>query len=114
MCIILASPEIFTPVKEPIYLLNLSLKPNVAKYKLVNKENALLPDQECDIVIENKQLLIKGAGMPNFHFLPETQSSFFSKETEATVKFFKNQKGVVDKMFVSHAGSTLVAVRVSL
>jgi D-alanyl-D-alanine-carboxypeptidase/D-alanyl-D-alanine-endopeptidase len=102
-----------TAVKKPIYLSRHDLESNLGKYKLINKENAVLPNQEFEITIETNQLLIKGTGMPNFHFLPESQSSFFSKETEATIKFFKNQSGIVDKMVISHPGITLVAARFS-
>lgn len=101
-----------TPVKKPIYLSGNALQPNVGRYQFSLKENALMPNQEFDVKIENNRLFVKGPGLPYIGLFPESKSSFFAKETEASIEFSKNASGIVDKMVTSHAGRTIIATRV--
>lgn len=102
-----------TPTKKPIYLSRQDLQPYHGKYKILNEANVQLRNLEFDVLIQNKQLLIKSVGMPDFYLFPESKSRFFTKETEASIEFIKNNTGIVEKMVVLNAGAGFAAVKIS-
>lgn len=69
------------------------------------------PGHEFDVKLENGQLLIKLSGQQYLAVYAESESKFFYRAVEASVAFFRNKKGEVDRLVLYQNGHEVSAKR---
>ncbi|MFD1141159.1 serine hydrolase [Larkinella insperata] len=69
------------------------------------------PGQEFDVKLEGDQLLIKLGQQSYMKAYAESENKFFSRVVQASVAFFNNEKGEVDRLVLYQNGQEISAKR---
>lgn len=93
-----------TPVKKAITVSKETLQSYIGVYEIT-------PGTEFDVKLEGEQLQIKLTGQDYLEAYPESESKFFYRVVDASIAFFKNEKGEVDKLILYQNGREVPAKR---
>jgi CubicO group peptidase (beta-lactamase class C family) len=75
-------------------------------------EYQIAPGFSITVTKENAQLYCQATGQQRFEVFPETPNRFFLKVVEATIEFFPEADGKVNKMILYQAGQEIPGTRV--
>jgi len=92
------------PAKKPLTLPKQAMLSFVGTYKIA-------PQLELEITLENNQLLAKMTGEAIVKVYPETETKLFCREVNATIDFFRGDKGGFDKLILDLNGDKMPATR---
>ncbi|AXE16810.1 hypothetical protein DR864_03190 [Runella rosea] len=92
------------PSKKPLTLPKPSMQSFVGTYKIG-------PKLELEITLENNQLFAKMTGEAIVSVYPETETKLFCREVNATIDFFRDDKGEFDKLILDLNGDKMPATR---
>ncbi|NBB18965.1 serine hydrolase [Runella sp. CRIBMP] len=92
------------PSKKSLTLPKLAMQSFVGKYKID-------PKLELEITLDNNQLFAKLTGESIVPVYPETVTKLFCREVNATIDFFRNDKGEFDKLILDLNGDKMPATR---
>jgi D-alanyl-D-alanine-carboxypeptidase/D-alanyl-D-alanine-endopeptidase len=92
------------PSKKPLTLPKQAMQSFVGTYKIE-------PKLELEITLEDNQLFAKMTGEAIVSVYPETETKLFCREVNATIDFFRNDKGEFDKLILELNGDKMPATR---
>jgi hypothetical protein len=61
---------------------------------------------------ENDRLYVQAPGEDPEEFFPESETDFFSLESDMQITFVKNEKGVIEKINVNYQGQKLELIKI--
>ncbi|MFN8354888.1 MAG: serine hydrolase [Spirosomataceae bacterium] len=93
-----------TPVKKSITVPASVLQNYVGTYQIA-------PGAVFEVKLESGQLFVKLTGQDFLEVYPESETKFFYREVEASISFFKNDQGQVNKMILYQNGREIPATR---
>ena len=73
----------------------------------------LAPNFKIMITLEGNQLMAQASGQSRLPIYPSSETKFFYKVVDAQIEFFKNDKGVVDRLVLHQNGREMPAPRTS-
>ena len=76
-------------------------------YDLYTGKYRLSPRVIITVFRENNRLYIQAPGEDPEEFFPQSETDFFSLESDMQITFVKNEEGVIEKIVVNYQGQKL-------